>query len=231
MAISLNQIYQERIFLSFKSFLYGMSQKPPDDATRLQQIKDSRITLQLRVNEQVLQGLHLQEAMLEYLRIREHEEALHFHATPVPNELVAYFQNITYPVLQDIVNRLAFFPSLSASSDQRSPSGSDKTIPVKETISPIRIPETHLTPVTLGTDINSSQSVTLEQNHRQGGLYVIGKTRSGKTTLLVNLILQDIEQGTGVCFIDPHGDAINDILARLPSHREQDVILLDPFNQ
>src|SRR5205085_2518921 len=83
----------------------------------------------------------------------------------------------------------------------------------------------------LGKDIETGQLVTLEQEARQRGLYVIGKPGSGKTTLLVNLMLQDIEQGKGVCFLDPHGDAIADILARLPSDREQDVILLDPFDK
>src|SRR6266702_4090963 len=86
--------------------------------------------------------------------------------------------------------------------------------------SPMQKP--HLPASVVGIEIDTKTPVTLEQKQRQGGLYVIGKTRSGKTTLLVNLILQDIEQGMGVCFIDPHGDAINDILARLPSGREKD---------
>src|SRR5229473_2369340 len=83
----------------------------------------------------------------------------------------------------------------------------------------------------LGKDIDTGACVTLSQDARLRGLYVIGKPGSGKTTLLVNLVVQDIEQGMGVCFLDPHGDAINDILARLPSHREKDVILLDPFDK
>ena len=60
---------------------------------------------------------------------------------------------------------------------------------------------------------------------------MIGKTGSGKSTLLINLILQDIEAGRGVCVLEPHGDAINDILARLPADRIQDVILLDPLDK
>ncbi len=83
------------------------------------------------------------------------------------------------------------------------------------------------TPSILGKDIETDQDVTLEQEARQRGLYVIGKTGSGKTTLLINLILQDIEQGMGLCFFDTHGDAITDILKRLPAHREHDVILLE----
>ncbi|HVB25722.1 MAG TPA: type IV secretion system DNA-binding domain-containing protein [Ktedonobacteraceae bacterium] len=81
--------------------------------------------------------------------------------------------------------------------------------------------------VILGRDIDTGQEVFLEQSQRLGGTYVIGKTGSGKTTLLVNMILQDIQQDMGLCFIDVHGDAITDILKRLPDKREQDVILLD----
>src|SRR5258707_570574 len=82
-------------------------------------------------------------------------------------------------------------------------------------------------PSILGTDVFTGADVLLDQEQRLKGLYVIGKTGSGKTTLLVNMILQDIEAGRGLCFFDTHGDAITDILRRLPPHREDDVILLD----
>ena len=78
----------------------------------------------------------------------------------------------------------------------------------------------------LGEDIHTGEPVTIDQEQRLKGIYLIGKTGAGKTTLLVNMILQDIAQGMGVCFITPHGDAITDILKRLPC-REEDVILLD----
>ncbi len=83
------------------------------------------------------------------------------------------------------------------------------------------------TPSLLGKDTQTGTSVLINQEQRLKGLYVIGKTGSGKTTLLVNMILQDIEAGRGLCFFDTHGDAITDILRRLPPEREQDVILLD----
>lgn len=94
--------------------------------------------------------------------------------------------------------------------------------------------------VALGKDISSGLPVTLEQAQRLGGTYVLGKTGMGKTTLFVNLILQDIEAGMGLCFLTPHSDAIDDILARLPAYRviggvrrpiEDDVILLDPLDK
>lgn len=61
-------------------------------------------------------------------------------------------------------------------------------------------------------------------------LYVIGQTGTGKTTLLKNMIIQDIENGDGVCMIDPHGNDIVDVLAAIPEHRMDDVIYFDPSN-
>ncbi len=62
----------------------------------------------------------------------------------------------------------------------------------------------------------------------QGHLHLVGPSGVGKSTLLANLALQDIEAGFGLCFIDPKGDAIEDLLARIPSHRLGDVVVIDP---
>jgi len=59
-------------------------------------------------------------------------------------------------------------------------------------------------------------------------MYVIGQTGTGKTTFLKNMIVQDIENGEGICFIDPHGSDIEDILANIPPERFDDVIYFDP---
>ncbi|MDR3571947.1 MAG: TraM recognition domain-containing protein [Candidatus Pacebacteria bacterium] len=58
--------------------------------------------------------------------------------------------------------------------------------------------------------------------------YVIGQTGTGKTGLIKNMILQDIKNGDGVAFIDPHGNDIEDILASIPPERAADVIYFDP---
>jgi Type IV secretion-system coupling protein DNA-binding domain len=82
-------------------------------------------------------------------------------------------------------------------------------------------------PLILGKDVETGAIVSIAQHERRRGLYVIGKTGTAKTTLLINLILQDIAAGLGVCFLDPHGDAISDILMRLSENRENDVIFID----
>ncbi|MEK7079690.1 MAG: DUF87 domain-containing protein, partial [Patescibacteria group bacterium] len=59
-------------------------------------------------------------------------------------------------------------------------------------------------------------------------LYVIGQTGTGKTSFMKTLIEQDIKNGEGVCFIDPHGNDILDVLASVPPERYEDVIYFDP---
>lgn len=58
--------------------------------------------------------------------------------------------------------------------------------------------------------------------------YVIGQTGTGKTGLIKNMIMQDIRNGEGVAFIDPHGNDIEDVLASVPPERQKDVIYFDP---
>src|SRR6266568_1383279 len=78
----------------------------------------------------------------------------------------------------------------------------------------------------LGTDTDTGHIVELPQASRRQGLYIIGANGTGKTGLIENLILQDIDQGLGVGLLDPHGDLTNAILAKM-TKREDDVILLD----
>lgn len=59
-------------------------------------------------------------------------------------------------------------------------------------------------------------------------LHVIGPTGTGKSTLLANLICQDIAAGRGVVVIEPKGDLVADVLARIPNERIKDVVVLDP---
>jgi len=75
-------------------------------------------------------------------------------------------------------------------------------------------------------NIETVARITNEDRLRH--LYVIGQTGTGKSSLLKNLINQDIEAGNGVCFIDPHGVDIIDILANIPKERYEDVIYFDP---
>jgi hypothetical protein len=70
--------------------------------------------------------------------------------------------------------------------------------------------------------------IHMSREDRMRHLYVIGQTGTGKTSILKNLIIQDIKNGDGCCFIDPHGSDIQDILAAVPPERSQDVVYFDP---
>lgn len=73
-----------------------------------------------------------------------------------------------------------------------------------------------------------TKRIYMSKEDRMRHMYVIGQTGTGKTTILKNMIIQDIKNGDGVCFIDPHGSDINDILANIPKERIDDVIYFDP---
>jgi energy-coupling factor transporter ATP-binding protein EcfA2 len=81
--------------------------------------------------------------------------------------------------------------------------------------------------VTLGRDRTTGQPVTIDADARTRGLYIIGRTGTGKTTLIASLAQQDIAAGQGVCVLDPVGGLITRILAQLPREHEGRVILLD----
>lgn len=70
--------------------------------------------------------------------------------------------------------------------------------------------------------------IFLNSKDRRRHFYYVGKTGAGKTVLLQHMILQDIRQGNGLAFLDPHGDAVEWILDRIPPERAEDVIYFNP---
>lgn len=65
---------------------------------------------------------------------------------------------------------------------------------------------------------------------RQRHMYVVGKTGMGKSTMLENMAVQDIQNGEGMAFIDPHGSAAEILLDYIPEHRVNDVVYFAPFD-
>ncbi|MBI5331178.1 MAG: type IV secretion system DNA-binding domain-containing protein [Betaproteobacteria bacterium] len=70
--------------------------------------------------------------------------------------------------------------------------------------------------------------VRLDQMDRSRHLYVLGATGTGKSSLLFNLIRQDLEAGAGVALLDPHGDLLDQLLPVIPPERLDDVVLINP---
>jgi hypothetical protein len=73
-----------------------------------------------------------------------------------------------------------------------------------------------------------NRDIYMGLNDRRRHMYIIGKTGTGKSEFLKEMILQDIEAGYGVCAIDPHGEFVEDILQLMPPDRAEDVIYFNP---
>jgi hypothetical protein len=70
--------------------------------------------------------------------------------------------------------------------------------------------------------------IYIDNEDRRRHMYVIGKTGTGKSQLLEEMIVQDIRSGKGIAVIDPHGDLIDGVVSRIPASRAEDVIYFDP---
>jgi len=92
---------------------------------------------------------------------------------------------------------------------------------------PIDIPQsgTHI-----GVNVHRGKEtdIYITDKDRLRHLYVVGQTGTGKSVLLKNLVIDDIIAGHGVCYIDPHGTDITDVLSAIPPEREKDIIYFDP---
>ncbi|MGB5019138.1 MAG: CxxC-x17-CxxC domain-containing protein, partial [Candidatus Moraniibacteriota bacterium] len=78
---------------------------------------------------------------------------------------------------------------------------------------------------------NQERPFGIKTDDRRRHMYLIGKTGMGKTNLLENLVIQDIQKGHGVAYIDPHGDTAEKLLKAIPADRINDVIYFNPADQ
>lgn len=102
-----------------------------------------------------------------------------------------------------------------------------KIVKSREASPPVNLPREGLL---LGYNLfrGEKNDIRILEEDRRRHLYIIGQTGTGKSVLLENMIVQDIEDGRGVCVIDPHGDMVQKIAGFVPRHRFQDVIYFDP---
>lgn len=96
-----------------------------------------------------------------------------------------------------------------------------------------KAPASSLLPTTglyLGKSIfrGMTHPVYIELDDRRRHMYIIGKTGTGKSEFLKQMVMQDIKNGKGLAVIDPHGDLVEDVLRLIPPQRAEDVILFDP---
>src|SRR5688572_19714783 len=67
----------------------------------------------------------------------------------------------------------------------------------------------------------------IKQADRRSHMYVIGKTGTGKSTLLKTMVLQDIKNGRGLALLEPHGDLVREVLDLVPSERRDEIVYLN----
>lgn len=75
---------------------------------------------------------------------------------------------------------------------------------------------------------NENRRFGIKRDDRRRHVYVIGKTGMGKSTMLENMIIQDIQNGEGLAVVDPHGDLVEKVVQFIPSHRINDVVYFNP---
>lgn len=78
---------------------------------------------------------------------------------------------------------------------------------------------------------NIQKAFGIKVRDRARHMYVVGKSGTGKSTLMENMINDDINEGRGVILVDPHGELVDHVLKSIPQHRLDDVILFDPSDR
>lgn len=84
------------------------------------------------------------------------------------------------------------------------------------------------TPIGITNWRDSQHLFYIKDSDRYSHIYAIGKTGVGKSTLLLNMAMSDIEKGKGLCIIDPHGDVVEKLLECIPEYRISDVLYFNP---
>lgn len=85
-----------------------------------------------------------------------------------------------------------------------------------------------LTPLAITNFRDIRKRFGIKERNRRGHLYIIGKTGTGKSTLIENMVISDIKSGNGLALIDPHGDLAEDVLSFVPKRRMNDIIYFNP---
>lgn len=92
-------------------------------------------------------------------------------------------------------------------------------------------PETHLTPIGKTNFRGTNMSFWIGPDDRRRHMYIIGKTGMGKSTLLENMIIDDMKKGRGLALVDPHGDLAEGVIGFIPKDRTNHTIIFDPSDK
>lgn len=125
------------------------------------------------------------------------------------------------------ITSLVHFPTKDVKSERL------ETTSMKTKLPPPLYTEQKPTAIAIGTATHRGKTatVTLPEQVRDRHVYIVGKSGMGKSTLITNMVAQDIQAGRGVAVVDPHGDLIDDILPYIPPDRIEDTILFNPSDK
>lgn len=138
------------------------------------------------------------------------------------HRLPAFFNNSSPVLAASELSDLYHFTTTSTDNTAKSLS---RTLPA-----PISLKNGTPLDVVFGRNDHNDDGtlIGLSQEQRATHAYILGSTGSGKTTMLKYEILQDIKAGRGVAFLDPHGDAAQELLRHIPEERKNDVVYFNP---
>lgn len=146
-----------------------------------------------------------------------------------PNKLVIDYEFRSFPLktTQNILNSVELASIFHLPEQSSIPTSSVERQLTKQVDGPAKLPTDGLF---LGTNEfrGAKKAIYLQEKDRRRHMYVIGQTGMGKSVFLENLAYQDMCDGKGFAFIDPHGDAVEALLKRMPKERLDDVIYFDP---
>lgn len=168
--------------------------------------------------------------------IRQLASGLGQFATPQGNELVPLGAEGADELIEDILARTTHRSGMIWSAEEvaalvHPPSASIRCEGLAR-----QIKKTKAVPViatahdfVLGENLHAGKrtTVTLSTTQRLRHTYLIGASGTGKSTLLLHMILQDLERGAGIAVLDPHGDLIDQVLKGVPASRQNDVVVFD----
>ncbi len=128
---------------------------------------------------------------------------------------------------QNILNSVELATLFHFPDQKHTPTSQLQRQASKQVDGPSNVPEHGLL---LGYNVfrGTQKEIRLTENDRRRHMYIIGQTGTGKTNLMVNLALQDMLDGKGFAYIDPHGDAAEELLGMVPAERTEDVIYFAP---
>jgi len=236
------------MFEELKSFAVA-TQKKPNEPSKPKEIDTALIEVMREKLETPVQGVNIRIAVSARTDVRasqiltEIESSFHQFENMKGNKLSfnrlsggkkehelhafsfrEYDESRALPLSIRELSTIIHFPAEGIESSPQFKQSRAKHAPA-----PVDLPQ-HGTMLGVNSFRNIDTKIYLTPADRLRHFYVIGQTGTGKTTLLKNMIIQDIKDGAGVCMIDPHGTDIVDVLAQIPPERMDDLIYFDPSN-